>query len=197
MQREVDSTKPIAEAVLGLDLPGGRPPVVGVSGFGGAGKSTLAAKVAGHLAGAAVVPGDEFLRSRPPTERSDDWGDVDRVLLAEDVLAPLRAGRTASYRVYDPVRRGPGPRVSLVGATAVIVEGLGLFVPELVDLFDLRIWVDVDLDSATAQGMWRDEHEYGNPQTELWTRVWRPNDADFFTRFRPDRAADLLYRPPR
>jgi hypothetical protein len=74
------------------------------------------------------------------------------------------------------------------------VEGCGLYVPQLADLFDLRVWIDVDLDTATGRGMWRDQHVHHNPQAELWRDVWVPNDADFFARFRPDLAADVLFR---
>ena len=196
MQQEVGSAGALAGAVLALELPDGRPPVVGISGFGGSGKSTLAAELAEHLPGSAVVPGDEFLRSRPPIERSEHWTSVDRDRLAGQVLEPARRGVPEAYQVWDHDAGAPGPWVSLAGATAVIVEGLGLYVPALVRLFDLRVWVDVDLDTATARGMWRDEHEYGNAQADLWTGVWRPNDADFFERYRPDRVAHILYSPP-
>lgn len=196
MPQELDSAGALARTVLALDLPDGRAPVVGVSGFGGSGKSTLATELHTHLAGSTVVPGDEFLRSRPPIERSEDWGSVDRDRLVDQVLEPAHRGEAQAYQVWDHDTGAPGPWVSLAGTTAVIVEGLGLFVPALVGLFDLRVWVDVDLDTATARGMWRDEHEYGNAQADLWTGVWRPNDADFFERYRPDRAAHVLYAPP-
>ncbi|MGZ4598833.1 MAG: uridine kinase family protein [Oryzihumus sp.] len=196
MPQELDSAGALARTVLALDLPEGRAPVVGVSGFGGSGKSTLAAALHQHLPGSTVVPGDEFLRSRPPTARSQDWGSVDRDRLADQVLEPARRGAAQAYQVWDHDTGAPGPWVSLAGATAVIVEGLGLYVPALAGLFDLRVWVDVDLDTATARGMWRDEHEYGNAQADLWTGVWRPNDADFFERYRPDRAAHILYAAP-
>ena len=176
-------------------MTGAPPLVIGVSGYGGAGKSTFAHRLQALLSRCAVVPGDEFLLSRPPTRRSDDWGDVDRRRLVDQVLAPARRGEAASYQVLDPETMELGPWVSLADAEVVVVEGLGLFTPELVDLFDLRVWIDVDLTTATAQGMWRDEHEYGNAQTDLWLEVWQPNDADFFARFRPDLAADLRYRP--
>ena len=97
------------------------------------------------------------------------------------------------YQVWDPETQALGPWVELDQPTSIIVESLGLFVPELAELFDLRVWIDVDLDTATERGRWRDEHVYGNPQTELWLDVWKPNDAAFFNRFRPDQVADVLY----
>jgi uridine kinase len=187
----------VVRAVRELSLGGSRPPVIGISGFGGSGKSTLAGLVRAGLPGSAVVPADEFLRTRPPADRSPDWAAVDRDRLRRQVLAPVHAGEPAAYQVWDPAVGAPGPWVSLAGAAAVVVEGLGLFVPDLLELFDVRVWLDVDLDTATARGRWRDEHVYGNPQTELWLDVWKPNDADFHRRFRPDETATIRYLPVR
>ncbi len=175
--------RPVAES---------RAVVVGISGFGGAGKSTLAARLQEQLPGSVVIPGDEFLLERPPRSRSDHWSVVDRDRLRQQVLEPARRGAQVGFQVWDPAAQRLGPWVRLDQPTVIIVEALGLYVPELIELFDLRVWIDVDLDTATRRGMWRDEHVYGNPQTELWLQVWKPNDADFFTRFRPDRLADVL-----
>lgn len=165
-----DDVSAITAAVRSLDVPSSRPTVIGVSGFGGSGKSTLAAALAQALPDTRVIAGDEFLLERPPSHRSDNWDVVDRGRLRAVVLETSDAG-------------------------ILVVEGLGLFGPDLVDLFDLMVWLDVDLETSTAQGMWRDEHVHGNPQTELWVEVWKPNDEDFFRIHRPDLVADLLYRP--
>ena len=194
MQQVASEPGAVVRAVRDLTLGSSRPPVIGISGFGGSGKSTLADLLRVELHGSAVVPGDEFLLSRPPTALSPDWDVVDRDRLRRQVMDPVRAGRPAAYQVWDPVAGALGPWVSLAGAAAVIVEGLGLFVPDLLELFDVRVWLDVDLDTATAQGRWRDEHVYGNPQTELWLDVWKPNDADFHRTFRPDESATIRYR---
>jgi uridine kinase len=189
----VTEVESVARAVLRLGLPEDRAPIVGVSGFGGSGKSTLAEALRHQLPGSVVVPGDEFLRERPPAERSDDWSSVDRERLVRQVLAPAHQDGTVRYQVLGPRAGALGPWVEVSGASALIVEGLGLYVPELVGLFDLRVWIDVDLDTATARGRWRDKHDYDNEQADLWTGVWAPNDRAFFERFRPDRSADLLF----
>ncbi len=162
----------LADAVRALEVEG-HAAIVGISGYGGAGKTTVATALHDQLEGSVVLSGDGYLREQPPTSRSDEWSVMDRERLRRDARA---AARTS-------------------GLSAVIVEGLGLFTPDLLETFDLTIWIDVDLDAATAQGMWRDEHVWRNPQVELWLEVWKPNDADFFARFRPDLVADVLFRP--
>jgi uridine kinase len=183
----------IADAIRAL--PWSPRPVVGVSGFGGAGKTTLASALAARLDKAAVVPGDEFMRARPCAQRSDDWSCIDRERLLDQVLGPAKRGGPVTYQVFDAELRTLGPWVSVDDESVPIVEGVGLFHPDLAGCFDLRVWVEVSLSDATAQGIWRDTHVWHNPQRDLWEQVWEPNDADFFARFRPDRAADILYRP--
>lgn len=184
----------IAHRVTSLAATVNRPLMLGISGFGGAGKSTLAQALLELMPGSQVVPGDQFLLSRPPTARSDDWASVDRERLRTQVMLPIRRGQAPHYQVYDWAAGALGGWLAVTGSP-VIVEGLGLFHPDIVGHFDLRVWIDVDLDTATSWGMERDKTVYDNPQTQLWEEVWKPNDADFFRRFRPDRAADVWYVP--
>src|SRR3954464_11781181 len=66
---------------------------IGVDGLGAAGKTTLAAAIAGALAGAVVVHIDDFAR---PGLRG--W---DRKRFVAQVLTPLLAGRSATYQRWD------------------------------------------------------------------------------------------------
>lgn len=187
---------PVLAALHALPRVAPRPVVVGISGFGGAGKSTVAAALAALLPDVVVVPADEFLLARPPTTRSNDWSDVDRERLDGQVLAPARRGEAVLYQEWDSAAGAPGPWVEVGRPAVLVVEGIGLFVPDLADRFDLRVWLDVDLADAAAQGLWRDTHVYGNPQEHLWREVWVPNDAAFMAAFRPDLSADLRLTPP-
>ena len=76
---------------------------VGVDGFGAAGKSTLARRIAAALPGSCVIEVDDFARDGTP-----GW---DRELFGAQVLAPLLAGRPARYQRWDCLLyTSPSPR---------------------------------------------------------------------------------------
>src|SRR3954471_20007253 len=113
MQLVTPDLQEIVRGLLARCAAPGRPRVLGVSGFGGSGKSTLAERLRQALDGSAVVPGDEFLNSRPPRGRSDGWDVMDRDRLRRQVLLPARDGKTVRYQEWDPATGAPGPWVEL------------------------------------------------------------------------------------
>ncbi len=85
-----------AEAKLGRPATG-----LGVSGFGGSGKSILARELAKKL-DAPVLGIDEF-ETAGVWGRPSDWSGLDRSRLVSQVLAPLKTGElSVSYdSCYD------------------------------------------------------------------------------------------------
>lgn len=164
--------------------------IVGISGFGGAGKSTLARALVDAIPGSARMRGDDFLDPERLNQRSSGWDGVERMRLREEVLDPFRAGRASTFRRFDWETRALAAPEPLPLTDVLIVDCIGIFHPELDDVFDLKIWVDVELHTAAERGKARDR-THGNDHDRLWDEVWEPNDRDFFERFRPDLAADL------
>ena len=79
------------------------------------------------------------------------------------------------------------------------VEGVRLIQPELRELFDLTVWLDVPADVATERGIRRDRTSHPWDPSELevhirhWHDTWVSKDAEYVTACRPREAADLLY----
>jgi Uridine kinase len=169
--------------------------VVGVSGFGGAGKSTLARRLAACVpeGSAVVIPADDFWVPERDG-RSSDWASYDWPRLRAQVLLPARAGHPVRYQPRDPreAPEGDGWREVPDSCRCLIVEGVGLFQPDLLPLFDLRVWVDCPLAVAAARGIRRDREEYGMDTEADWRDRWVPNDREFFERFQPNLSADLV-----
>ena len=179
----------LARAITDLESP----VVVGISGFGGSGKSTLATWLAQGVPGCVRVRGDDFLDPARSHDRSDDWSGVDRLRLAREVLDPFRRGQPGQHQPYDWARRRLGAPVANPEGSVLVVDLIGLFHPEVLDLLDVRVWVDLDLPTATERGLRRDA-ELGRDHRALWRDVWVPNERDFERNFAPKAAATHLFR---
>lgn len=184
----------LVETVAETKEIAGHPIAIGISGFGGSGKSSLAAALASALAGAVQVRGDDFLDPVLSHRRSTDWAGVERIRLADEVLSPFREGRASTFRPFDWRSRSLGAPQPVPRGDVVIVDLIGLLHPELDDVLDLKFWCDVDLGTATAWGKARDA-QFGRVHEQLWDEVWVPNEIDFVERFDPRRRADLILAP--
>ena len=98
--------------------------VAALDGQAAAGKTTAAAQLAARL-GAAVVHMDDFFLPaalRTPARLAQPGGNVHYERFAQEVAAPLKAGRPCRYRVFDCSRMDyAGTRA--IEAPVVLVEG--------------------------------------------------------------------------
>jgi uridine kinase len=185
----VASIPQIVDAVEALS---GQRVVVGISGFGGSGKSTLARSLAASVPSSARIRGDDFLDPTRSHTRSEDWDGMERMRLRAEVLEPFRGGRSGSFRRFDWAVGALGVVEPIPDARVLIVDAVGLFHPELDGIFDLTIWVDVDLAVATARGKLRDR-DLGRDHDALWDEAWVPTERAFVERYRPRERAHLRY----
>ena len=139
-----------------------QPFVVAISGYGGSGKSSLAREISESIPGSVILAIDDYYAPIPLPD--DDWAAFDRVQL----------------------------RSSLDQQTSelVICEGVGLLHPDTLDRYDLKVWVDVDLETATARGMKRDREEYNVDHDRLWREEWVPTELRFEAKHNPKAKAD-------
>lgn len=167
--------------------------VVGIAGFGGAGKSTLARALIERLPRATRVRGDDFLDPLASRERSDEWDALLRDELGA-ALDALRAGREARFRPVDWATGGRQREQRLAPAPIVLIDAVGLLHPVLLPRIDLGVWVDVPLRIAMSRGMRRDR-QAGDDHDALWRDVWSPNERGFANRYAPRRVADVRFVP--
>ncbi len=146
------------------------PPVVlGIAGCSGSGKTTLAAELARTLDG-THFPLDNYYRDLghlPFPERIrqnfDDPALIESSLLAEHVAA-LARGEVIERPVYDfaTYTRVPGQTESLRARRVLLVEGLFTLVyPELLPLYNLRVYVDTPDSVCFERRLRRDVEERG------------------------------------
>lgn len=169
-----------------------KPTLIGISGFGGSGKSTIAQQLAQALA-APVISVDSFQKKGAFNTNFTLWEIMDFSRLEKEVLIPFSRGECAiHYGHFDAKEEVISETREVQNNGLLIVEGVGLFRPELANYFAYKIWIDCPIEEAAARGKKRDREEYGNPTDELWDGVWRDNDREYFETFKPAESADLV-----
>jgi len=164
---------------------------VAISGFAGSGKSTLADKIRDHfkISDGQVIRIDNLYNSRP--RNSGLLDDYDWPLL-QRILKRAHSGERLNYdtRGYE----GESIVINEELPRVLVVEGVQLIRQELLNSFDLTVWVGCPLDEAIERAKKRDlEQDNGDEYMELWDAVWAPRNKEYFSNYQPDELADFLY----
>jgi uridine kinase len=171
------------------------PLVVALDGWSGAGKSTLAVLVA-ERTGAAVICGDDFYAGGTP-EHWDAMKPSAKVAHCVDwrrqrsVLTDLANGRRASWLPYDWEHDDgsfSGTPLTCEPASVVILEGAYSARPELADLLDLRVLLDVPKRIRRQRLLQREADRY----RAEWEDRWAAAEEHYFTHVMPPCAFDLV-----
>ncbi len=186
---------PAIEMIMNA-LPRRRPLVVALDGHGGAGKSSSATALALRTGG-TVLEGDDFynpaLADLDPVERDRMTGaDAAKIVidwrrLRAEALEPLLRGAATAYRPYDwEARDGRLAEPKLLPAgELVIVDGVYSARPELADLVDLAVLIEVD---PVIRAERLAEREADDPG---WVAFWERAEQHYFQFVRPPSSFDL------
>jgi uridine kinase len=196
----------LAEAVGSVTVA--HPTRVAVDGPPAAGKTTLADELAAVLRaeGRDVIRAtiDDFLfpraRRYPRGEYSaegcyfdtHDHGALNRVLL--DPLGP-GGDRRFQPAVYDRTADTVlSPPVTTAPADAVLVfDGVFLMRPELIDRWELRVFVSTALEKTVDRAVIRERRVSSRADVERrWRERYIPSQQLYFERVRPTERADII-----
>lgn len=148
-----------------------KPTVIGVAGGSGSGKTTIAKKIVETVGRDRVawVQHDSYYRHRPELsfdERQGQNYDHPRSLETELMVAQINDlidGLPVAIPVYDFAKHLRSSDVKLVEpAPIILLEGILIFAePELLELMDIKIFVDTDSDVRFIRRLQRDMDERG------------------------------------
>ena len=168
----------IKDAVLKLASRLEIPFLLAIDGRCAAGKTTLAAQLAEEW-DCNVIHMDDFYLPfvRRTSERlALPGGHVDLDRLREEVLLPLRTGRSFRYRPYDcHADRWLPPRF-LDGTKSTVVEGSYSCHPELSGLYDARVFLDIAPEAQLERLKNRDADA-----VNTFLSTWIPREEQYFS----------------
>ncbi len=123
--------------------------IVAIEGNCTAGKTTLARKLAEIYDCNVFHMDDFFLRpeQRTPERYAEVGGNVDYERFNEEVLIPLKAGQTFTYRPFDCSTFALAEPVCVTPKKLNIVEGTYSHHPYFGDPYDMKILLTVDEDT--------------------------------------------------
>lgn len=159
----------------------GRPglAILAIDGRCASGKTTLGKELAAEWNAALFHMDDFYLQPHQRTEErlAEPGGNVDRERFLKEVLMPLRNGMPVSYRRFDCGTFSFEPARIIEPSAVAIVEGSYACHPELRDLYDLRIFMDIDPDEQMRRILKRN----GPEAAERFRTRWIPLEEAYFT----------------
>lgn len=156
-----------------------------------AGKTTLASLLAEQYDCNVFHMDDFFLRpeQRTPERYAQTGGNVDYERFQEEVLTPLKAGTSFSYRPFDCKTFLLTGAVSVSPKRLNIIEGTYSQHPYFGDGYDLKLFLTVDPEVQKARILERPARLH-----RQFFDTWIPMEQQYFDGFRIPEKADLILR---
>ncbi len=161
---------------------------VAVDGRSAAGKTTIAADLAGKLGCTLIHMDDFFLRpeQRTPERLAEPGGNVDRERFIQEVLEPLSRGENFEYRIFDCSMMELARTAEVKHTPVTIIEGAYCCHPELWDYYDLHFFISIDKEEQCRRILKRN----GKDRAEQFRTRWIPMEEKYFAAFGTEAGCD-------
>lgn len=177
------------------------PVVVAIDGGSGVGKSALADQIR-EVIDAVVVPLDDFYAADIPDPQWREFSAKEKFenvfqweRVQKEALQPLKQRNRASWYAFDFNSPMPDGTYQLEEKLTVrepvdviLLEGAYSASPQLLDLVDLTVLVDVPVRERHARLAKRQDKEF----SEYWHSIWDEAEQYYFGEVRPKNAFDLV-----
>lgn len=173
-----------------LELSGRRQPVLAaLDGRCAAGKTTLA-RALGERYGWRVIHMDHFFlrpEQRTPQRLSTPGENVDHERFLDEVLRPLKAGQSVSYRPFDCHAMALGEPIRVESAPVILVEGAYACHPALWDYYDLRAFLTAERELQRE----RIRKRNGPERMKDFQERWIPLEEAYLAAWDVERRCDI------
>lgn len=165
------------------------PAILAIDGRCASGKTTLGNQLAAEWNASLFHMDDFYLQPHQRTEErlAEPGGNVDRERFLEEVLLPLREGKPVSYRRFDCRTFTFEPARLIEPGEIAIVEGSYALHPQLRDLYDLRLFLDIDPEEQMRRILKRN----GPEAAERFRTRWIPLEEAYFEGCSVREASDI------
>lgn len=164
--------------------------LVAIDGRSAAGKTTLAEQLEEELGCTVIHMDDFFLRPEQRTAQrlEEPGGNVDYERFLEEVLLPLREGKTFSYAPFNCHTQGFKSSVQVEPERITVVEGSYSCHPAMRDYYDLRIFLSLDPEEQARRILLRNPDRAG-----MFLERWIPLEEKYFTHCNTQECCQLLF----
>ena len=165
--------------------------VIGIDGRCGSGKTTLASELGSVFHANVFHLDDYFLRKEQRTaERyAEPGGNVDRERFFEEIGCKLHTDEDIVYAPFDCETMQIQEEICVKQTKVTVIEGSYSMHPYLRDLYDLRIFLDIDYDLQIKRIKKR------NPDSvKMFIDKWIPLEEKYFSYFDIEKQCDIILK---
>jgi len=158
--------------------------ILGIDGFGGAGKTTLSHWLRENLESVSIVQLDDFY--------SPKLCRADRGRVLKQVFIPLENDMDARYQMYDWRRNALTDWLTIKPGGMVIVEGVSALHSDFAEKYDFRVWIECTPEEGFRRGIERDKIRDQIDNSGIWREVWMPQEKVYVELEKPQLRADFI-----
>lgn len=170
------------------------PYIIGVAGFSGSGKTTVAHQIIKEInePWTVLLSLDNFYKPLTPEQSKKAFNnefDLDKpnaldLDLIYQCIKNLKEGRKAEIPIYSFANHArTGKTFTIYGANVIIIEGLyTLYSEDILKYMDCKVYVDTDLDICYSRRLLRDMVERGRSLDGIikqWNMFVKPNSLRY------------------
>lgn len=163
--------------------------ILAIDGCSASGKSTLATLLC-ELYSTTVFHMDDFFL--PPNMRtqkrlSEVGGNVDRERFENEVLIPLKCGKTINYRPFNCKTNDFKEPTEIIPKNLVIIEGAYSMHPDLRCYYDISLFLEIDKETQRSRILKRNIDTWG-----AFFEKWIPLENSYFEKMDIKSKCDFL-----